>query len=571
MGFASYLWADNSTESTYLALTDGIHFVEVSDSCGRIQRDTLIITTEISMQAQIISNNQIVCPGDEVLLSTTLMYDTLNWYIDDQVICENCDSLLVTPIEEFTIHVIANSTGCISTDSILLTILPTYLDTIYEKICFGDSIVINGESYLDSGVYSIDSQTLAGCDSIIVLLLTENPEDIVIQNIQTCAGDSVFVSGQYYYDNSFLLSSDQNIYGCDSVTDISIILVEELSDTTFISICENDSTLIFDIWEKEAGTFSMGFPTSGGCDSTHVTILTIEFVGTSNQYATICIGDSIFFNNTYYSEADLYQANLISQDGCDSIIFLDLSVDTIIEITVPLILCQLDTFTTTSDTLTNDGVAQEVFQSAFGCDSVVTYDVTFIARHFQIGNYYMCEGDSFFLKDQYYFEAVIFADTFAGVLCDSIISYDLTVFPSSTSSQSYVLTNGDPIEINNEQFNEAGDYEQIIPNSFGCDSLILISITEDKTENIVYPNIFSQNSDNINDEWIFDLTGFSQSEISIYDRLGNKVGYWQNETEVRWNGQFNVAALVQGVYVFVLKYEDRGVAKMEIGNITLIR
>ena len=570
-GFASYLWTDNTIEPTYQALTDGIHFVEVSDSCGRIQRDTILVTTEISMQAQIISDNEIVCPEDEVLLSTTLMFDTLNWYIDDQVICEGCDSMVVTPTEDVTIHVIADNMGCISIDSILLTVLPTYLDTIYDSICEGDSVVIDGESYLESGFYNFDFETVAGCDSNLVLLLTENPVDTFIQNIQLCEGDSVLVFGQYYYDTSFLLSSDQNRFGCDSLTDISIVLVEELSDTTFISICESDSTLIFGAWEKVEGTFSMGFPTSGGCDSTHVTILAVESVSTSTQSATICVGDSFFFNNVYYSEADLYQAFLTSQNGCDSIVFLDLSVDSLIEMNVPLILCQLDTFITATDTLTSDGVALEVYQSAFGCDSVVTYDVTFIARPTQNEQYAMCEGDSIFLGGQYYYEAVNFADTIADILCDSIISYDLSVFPSTISDQNYSLINGQSIVINGEEFTAAGNYERIIENNEGCDSIIFISITEEEAEEPVYPNIFSPNGDGFNDEWIFDLTDYPMNEVTIYDRWGNKIAHWQNESVITWSGQYKGRALVVGVYVLMFVYEERGVMKMHSGNITLFR
>ena len=92
------------------------------------------------------------------------------------------------------------------------------------------------------------------------------------------------------------------------------------------------------------------------------------------------------------------------------------------------------------------------------------------------------------------------------------------------------------------------------------------------------PDIFSPNSDGINDELvfyfnsIFDFTG----ELIIFDRWGNhlfKLDYHNSNPTPTWNGRYKGEALDPGVYIWIFKYQSLEDQKTRIlsGDVTLVR
>ncbi|MEM9545343.1 MAG: gliding motility-associated C-terminal domain-containing protein [Bacteroidota bacterium] len=76
-------------------------------------------------------------------------------------------------------------------------------------------------------------------------------------------------------------------------------------------------------------------------------------------------------------------------------------------------------------------------------------------------------------------------------------------------------------------------------------------------EDIIVPNIFSPNNDNINDIWTIEL--FNESAIlscHIFDRWGNLVYQSQLGEIPEWDGFFNDSRVRQGVYIYKIVYEN---------------
>jgi len=96
---------------------------------------------------------------------------------------------------------------------------------------------------------------------------------------------------------------------------------------------------------------------------------------------------------------------------------------------------------------------------------------------------------------------------------------------------------------------------------------------EEVIPDLVIPNVFSPNGDNINDSW--EVFVFNEDiqilRCLIFDRWGNMVYLSDNEKPL-WNGVYNNKMLNDGVYVYQLTYKD-GFAqeKIKVGNITLIK
>ncbi len=81
-----------------------------------------------------------------------------------------------------------------------------------------------------------------------------------------------------------------------------------------------------------------------------------------------------------------------------------------------------------------------------------------------------------------------------------------------------------------------------------------ITIANDAT--IFIPNVFTPNSDGVNDIFYFKTTSVKELTCSIYDRWGLKIAEWTatNDSKIGWNGQ-TTAGLVSsdGVYYFIMK------------------
>lgn len=75
-GYATYLWHNNSTDSTFTVTTTGTYFVEATDTIGCISADTINVTVLTGMESQIEENEIVIYPNpsrNELLVSSYLL------------------------------------------------------------------------------------------------------------------------------------------------------------------------------------------------------------------------------------------------------------------------------------------------------------------------------------------------------------------------------------------------------------------------------------------------------------------------------------------------------------------
>jgi len=90
---------------------------------------------------------------------------------------------------------------------------------------------------------------------------------------------------------------------------------------------------------------------------------------------------------------------------------------------------------------------------------------------------------------------------------------------------------------------------------------------------IWFPNVFTPNSDGLNDTFHPLATGIDKYHITIYNRWGERL-FESNSIEPGWDGTFNGALCPEGVYVFISTYETEDSPNIEQkahGSITLLR
>ena len=191
--------------------------------------------------------------------------------------------------------------------------------------------------------------------------------------------------GDFYTDNNFSnLTKDsiyhdtlQNIYGCDSIIELTLSYYPNVPPTTYaIEICEGDfyTDSNFTNLTKDSIYYDT-LQNIYGCDS--IIELTLSYYPSeplTTYSAEICEGDIYTDNNfTNLTKDSIYYDTLQNLNGCDSIIELTLSYYPNVPLTTYAIeICEGDFYTDNNFTdLTKDSIYYDTLQNIYGCDSVI--------------------------------------------------------------------------------------------------------------------------------------------------------------------------------------------------------
>lgn len=115
------------------------------------------------------------------------------------------------------------------------------------------------------------------------------------------------------------------------------------------------------------------------------------------------------------------------------------------------------------------------------------------------------------------------------------------------------------------------DYKVTMTDSEGCitSESIKLVVLQDKT--IYIPNSFSPDQDGLNDRFRVFTKGLESGSMKIFNRWGEKI-YQTSKVLRGWNGTIQDTKVESGVYVYVieLNYHDDTVEKRK-GSVTVIR
>jgi hypothetical protein len=198
--------------------------------------------------------------------------------------------------------------------------------------------MLNFNTSVGSTTLSVYASNSCGSSSTTSLTINPNPSYQFVQSFSSCANDSILLGGIYYYSDTTITSNFTTTNGCDSTITNNLIFSPSYTIQNDLGICGGDSIFINGAWQFNSGTFTESYTTTNGCDSTITTNLTVYLGYYVFTIQSICQGDSLFFNGNYYSTTGSYVFPYTSSLGCDSVIALDLTVNSL-----PIVSLALDT------------------------------------------------------------------------------------------------------------------------------------------------------------------------------------------------------------------------------------
>jgi len=338
-GYSSYNWNNGlSNNDTLVVDTSGTYYVAITDSNSFTSYDTINVTI-YPLPIVNLGNDTVVCGN--ITLKLIESYINYDW---NSGLSAN-DSLNVTTTGDYYVFITDLNSCSNYSDTINITINSTHFYLGNESICNGDSILWHSSYYKTTGIFYDSLLTVSGCDSVYELDLIVNSIFYYTDNEEICDGDSLLWQGVYYNTTGQYFANYQTVNFCDSIYELNLIVNPTYNFVNYDSICDGDSLLWQGIYYKTLGQYFANYQTINFCDSVYELNLTINPTYSSVENESICDGDSLLWQGTYYNAIGQYFENYQTLNSCDSIYELNLNI-----IVVDTAVSQTDTILTANTT-----------------------------------------------------------------------------------------------------------------------------------------------------------------------------------------------------------------------------
>ena len=218
--------------------------------------------------------------------------------------------------------------GCDSTHCTQVVFLPVSDPTLIDTtICQGNYVQIGGVQYSQPGNYTDTLQGWNGCDSVVMLSLQVLEADTTVVGLSVCEGETVEIGGQSFGQSGNYEVMLTNQQGCDSVVQLSLVVTQP--DTTWLAqtICDGDSVEVGGQTFSTSGSYSILLTNQWGCDSTVFLQLSVIPPVVIEIDTAVCEGDAVAFMGQLIEVGGTYTHTLPGQPpGCDTTYVLNLTV-----------------------------------------------------------------------------------------------------------------------------------------------------------------------------------------------------------------------------------------------------
>ncbi len=215
--------------------------------------------------------------------------------------------------------------GCDST--VVINLTPAAQGMLETTLCDYEIVEVNGTVYdknNPTGTEILAGAAADGCDSLVYIDLNFFPQSMGIVMQTLCAEDSLLINGNTYdINNSFgteiFVGADQN--GCDSIVEVLLDFYPSFSSDLAVNLPEGGSYELAGQSFTASGSYTLALTDQNGCDSTINLEVTVEL-------ASETITDTILLNDPqeYCFDTSIFQEvasieNVCPEDGGNAINF----------------------------------------------------------------------------------------------------------------------------------------------------------------------------------------------------------------------------------------------------------
>ncbi len=288
------------------------------------------VTVTLSPQPVLVMDRSIdtvICQGETVFLNATFN-NPINVVWTPQV----GPSTDVSPTSTTTYTVtVGNTLGCTASSSITIIVNPVSATSQTQSVCFGETTIFKGKTLTQSGIYRDTLTNALGCDSVITLNFTVRPKAENIINAGICTGQSYTFKGQQLTQSGQYFDTLTTTAGCDSFVVLNLAVNNFVTGSVSASICQGQSFAFKGQQLTQAGQYLDTLVSVGGCDS----ILTLTLTVNTLPQPTITQNGNLLstqtfnnyqwqLNNTNISNANA-QSHTATQNGNYTVVVTDVN------------------------------------------------------------------------------------------------------------------------------------------------------------------------------------------------------------------------------------------------------
>ena len=435
-----------------------------------------------------------------VTLHLTILNSVHNEITDANCVSYEWNGQTYTSSGDYT-RTFQAANGCDSIVTLHLTIKQPVTKTVNIVDC--DSYMWDNQTYTTSGDYTRTFTAANGCDSIVTLHLTIKnhvTHEITASNCGSYTWNNEVYETSGDYEQIFTAAN-----GCDSVVTLHLTINPEYDLALEQSICKaalpySWRDTLFDVG-TETGTFVFHRQTAAGCDSIVTLHLVVNDAIATEVTETGC--DSYTWNNQVYTTSGDYVQTLQTSAGCDSTVTMHLTIYSPVHEAITVVNC--GPYQWNNAEYAQSGTYTYSHEDAHGCTQVDTLHLTVkpvpvvtitpasgmpIIAYGESETLTASGADSYVWNTQETTPSITVAPRITSTYsvvgttdgCESeSVSITVNVGNCTLITSEFTATGCGRYTWNGTVYEQSGDYQQLLVNDLGCDSLVTLHLT-------IYPN-----------------------------------------------------------------------------------
>lgn len=266
--------------------------------------------------------------------------------------------------------------------------------------------------------------------------------------------------------------------GCDSIATLELIIHKNSEIQLQESACEFYKWQVNGQTYTKSGIYYDTLINQQGCDSILVLNLKVLNTGYHTMNVEACKSYTWPLNGITYSQSGIYQDTLMNSQGCDSIVSLNLKISDASIHQISVSKCSKYLWPVNGNTFYQTGVYKDTLLTAHGCDSIIVLNLEILNEDrieetiSSCGSYRWAVNDSVYFKSGDYLCLLKNENN-----CDSIRVIHLTILNSSSDTLRIQSCNHYTWPINGQQYFKSGLYADKLINHLGCDSIVMLGLT----------------------------------------------------------------------------------------------